>query len=304
MAVTFAEIREILAERIREYFSTEQNRRDFRSAVLSLFSFLLFLFLATYGIMPSYMLLDRPGRAITVKFSPSPDPAVAELAHTRFEEGQPAPRVAPAQPPKSDRPYRLETLTSMAASRPDYFGKQPLMPPVQKDRPEVSDAPERWADRPAPKEHEPSKSIHGTSAVQMPSPKIGTSTGVGEVTSEISFDVPESGGSKGADFITLSSRTRPSSVGQPGGKEMSIRRPILRKPTPTIPEWFEKKGLDGFVTFRIVVSASGKVESAEVEKTIGYKEIDADAREYVLQWLFEPTGFRETLIVKFRYVLR
>ncbi len=193
----------------------------------------------------------------------------------------------------------------MAASRPEYFGRQPLLPPVRQDRPVVSDAPERWQDKPAP-EQQPSErpSIYGSAQVAMPSPKIGSPNGTGDPTSEISFDVPTPGSAKGADFITLSGQARPSSVGQPGGKEMSTRRPILRKQMPTIPEWFERKGLDSFVTLRVLISASGKVELVEVEKTSGFKELDGEARDAVLQWVFAPTGVRETLVVKLNYRLR
>lgn len=304
MTVTFAEIRSLIAARIREYLSDEQNRRDATSAVSSLMTFLVFLFIASSGMMPSYLFIDRPGRAMTIHVTMAPDVAVAELAQTRLRESKPAPQPSPAQPAPSERPYRLETLSSMAASRPEYFGRQPILPPVRQDRPVVSDAPERWQDKPAPEQQPSERAVYGSSQVAMPSPKLGTATGAGEPTSEVSFDVPVAGTTKGADFITLSSQARPSSVGQPGGREMSTRRPILRKPMPTIPEWFERKGLDSFVTLRVLISASGKVESADVEKTSGFKELDADARTSVLEWVFAPTGVRESLVVKFNYRLR
>lgn len=304
MTIAFAEIRQIIADRLREYLSVEQNRRDAQSALASFVSFFVFLFLASYGMMPSYLLIDRPGRAITVKFTAVPDLAIAELAQTRIQQARAATRTMPTPPAKAARPQRLESLSSMAASRPDYFGKRTLLPPIHKDRPSVSDAPERWQDRPAPQHEMPDRPVYGAASVAMPSPQFGTPTGTGDPSSEISFDVPVTGAAKGSDFITLSGRTRPSSVGQPGGKEMSGRRAILRKPMPTVPEWFERKGLDSFVALRIVISASGKVETAEVEKTSGFKEIDAEAREYVLQWLFEATGFRESKTIKLNYRLR
>lgn len=304
MTTTFAEIREILLEKFREYLSTEENRRDAKSALTSFVSFWIFLYIASHGVMPSYLQIDRPGRAIAVKFVPTEETRMAELAQTRLQQAQEAPKSTLPPPPVSERPPVLESLSSMAAARPDYFGKHAILPPKKQERPVVSDAPARWQENPAPQEAKSERPIYGSASVSMPSPKIGAATGKAESTSDVTFDVQVSSGSQGSDFITLTSRNLPSSVGRPGGKEMSVRRPILKSPLPTVPEWFERKGLDSFVTLRIIISANGRVELAEVEKTSGFKEIDADARDAILQWVFEPTGFRESIAIKLNYRLR
>lgn len=304
MSAALAEIREIFLSRLRDYLSVEQNRRDAQSALGSFLTFCVCLYAASHGMMPSYLMLDRPGQAIAVHFTPTADPtSVAELAQTRLQNAQEAPQTSMPPAPRSERPPPLESLSSMAASRPDYYGKQAILPPVRRDRPAVTDIPTQWNERPAPQQENAQRRSFGSASVAMPSPKIGTPTGKGEASSEISFDVPVTGGSKGSDFITLSSRTLPSSIGRPGGKELSSRQ-VLSKIMPAVPEWFERRGLDSVVSLRIVIAASGKVEYAEVEKTCGYKEMDVEAREAILKWLFEPTGFRESIIVKLNYRLR
>jgi len=293
-----------IVERARLYLSVEQNRRDAQSMAASLVSFFIFLWIAAGGFMPSYLFIDRPGRAITVKFEAARETAFAEIAQTRLQTAAGRPRPSTVQPPKSNRPFP-STLRSMAAGRPDYFGRLPLQPPSDKNRPVMPDAPVQWQEHRTTSEPATNRPVYGSGPVDLPSPRIGTPTGQGPPTSEVTFDVPVSGGAKGgADFISLSGSSRPSSIGQPGGKELSTRRPIKHKPLPTIPEWFERKGLDSIVTFRVVVAASGRVESADVEQTSGFKDIDAEARAHVLQWVFEPTGFRETIIVKLNYRLR
>lgn len=304
MSAALTEIREFLLERLREYLSVEQNRRDARSAGAAFVTFFVILFMASHGMMPNYLMIDRPGRAITVKFVKAPELTVAEIAQTRVHDAKPAPQMMPAPPRKTEQPRRIESISSLAASRPDYAGKHAILPPVPKDRPTVSDAPARWNEKPAPNQTPSERPTLGSASVAMPSARIGTVTGSTESTSEISFDVQVSGGSKGADFITLSGKALPSSVGRAVGKEMSVRRPVLRQPLPRIPEWFERKGIDSFVTLRIVISAAGKVESAEVEKTSGFKELDAEARDAILQWVFEASGFRESISVKLNFRLR
>lgn len=308
MTLTAAQIREVVSEWMREYLSVEQNRRDAQSGMYSFAAFFVFLYIGSQGMVPSFLSIDRPGRAITIHFDLTPELVAADLAKTRLHDvkaaradGRTQPQKSPA---KSERPPKLESITSMAASRPDYYGRQPILPPTRMDRPAVSDIPMRWQEKPARELDRSDRPTVGSASVAMPAPKIGTPTGDVDAVSEISFDVPVSGGSKGADFITLTSRTAPSSVGRPGGKEMSVRRPILRAPLPAVPEWFERKGLDSFVTLKILVSAEGRVESAEVEKTCGFKEMDAEARATILSWLFESTGYRESIVIKLNYRLR
>ncbi|MBI4180294.1 TonB family protein [bacterium] len=306
MTAAFQDIRESIEAWIQDYLSVEENRRDARSAAASMLMFVGLLFFIARGNIVSYMLIENPGRTLTVRFSPAPQPQVAELAQTRIQQSRAAPRaVEVPPPPESERPPRLQSLASMAAARPDYFGKHPILPPQPADRPVVSDAPARWREKPTPQEAKSERRAFGSASVDMPEAKIGTPTGTADPSaSEVSFDVQVTPGTDGKDFITLSGRAVPSSVGRPGGKEMSSRRPILKSPLPTVPEWFERKGLDSFVTLRIVISASGKVESAEVEKTSGFKEMDGEAREKILQWVFQPTGFRESMVVKINYRLR
>lgn len=296
---------ESLGRWARAYLSTEQNRRDAQSALASVITFFVCLYVIANGMAPAYMLIERPGRAIAVHFKPSVA-SMADLAKTRMQKGLSGRTTAAPSPRASRQPPPLESLSSMAASRPDYFGRQAILPPARMDLPVSADMPQQWQDRPAPQQRPQDRLFSGVSSTALPDPKIGTPQGRGEPVSEVSFDVTPAGepGGRGSDFISLSSQDATSSAGRPGGTEMSGRRAIVRRTLPALPDWFERKGLDSLVRMRITVSASGKVESAEVEKTSGFKEIDAEARDAVLQWLFESTGYRETIIVKLNYRLR
>ncbi len=308
---------DILGRWTREYLSTERNRRDARSALISVVSFLVSLYIASHGMIHSSRLIDRTGRAIAVRFMPAPSSAVADIAKSRIVKEQPrtivkdrkaAPPSRPAGPSRS-APHQAPRMAAAGiGTRPDYFGGRAILPPANKDLPLSRDLPEKWSDRPKPSAHSSEQSIYDPGQVEMPVPKIGGTVPAAEKTHVVSFDVPSSQagsrGSKGADYISLSSADLPSSIGRPDGTELSTRRSIIRSPLPAVPDWFERKGLDSVVTLRVTVSAAGKVESAEVEKTSGFKEIDADARDAVLQWVFEPTGFREAIVIKLNYKLR
>ncbi len=307
MEMSITEWRDLIRRWISGYWSDEDRRREATSAVWACSIFLLTLYLASQGMVPSYMAIDVPGRVIAVKFALSTENRIADLSQTRIRGPQRPRRPATAPPAPPHRPPRVESISSMAATRPDYFGRIPVLAPDMKDRPPAPDMPAHWVEKPAPQKQFPDKPVFGQAAyVAMPSAKIGTPNGKDPDAPDLTFDVPVSGGDSknGADFISLSNQTVPTSLGRPGGRDVSVRRPILRQTLPTVPEWFERKGLDSFVTVRIVISSSGKVESAEVEKTSGFKEIDAEARDAVLQWLFESTGYRDEITVKLNYRLR
>ncbi len=309
MTSTFASFRELVLIWIRECLSTEQRRRDAVSAASSFVAFWIFLYLASHGFMPSYMQIDRAGRVMAVNFKLMPEIPLADIAQTRLEAAPQHSRVAAAAAsPQPKGPPRAAALSAMAASRPDYFGRSPILPPARPDRTVSSDIPEQWhedAKRLSDRSVTSDRTAVGPSSVSMPSARISSgAAGDGESSADITFDVGSSPGvSRGSDFITLTGRTSPSSVGRPGGTDIAVRRPVIRAPLPVIPEWFERKGLNTFVLVRAVVSASGKVEQADVESTSGFKELDAEARTAILQWQFVQSGVRESLVIKIKYKL-
>jgi len=58
--------------------------------------------------------------------------------------------------------------------------------------------------------------------------------------------------------------------------------------TPHYPEAARREGVEGTVTLRFEVLASGKVGTVQVQKSAGRADMDRAAVEAVRSWLFDP----------------
>ncbi len=71
-------------------------------------------------------------------------------------------------------------------------------------------------------------------------------------------------------------------------------RKILKKEIPPYPRWAEEKGIEASVSYRIWADSKGRVipEKVYLEKTSGYSELDAAAKESLLKLVFvaQPDG--------------
>jgi TonB family protein len=59
---------------------------------------------------------------------------------------------------------------------------------------------------------------------------------------------------------------------------------------PPYPRWAEEKGIEATVSFRLWVDPKGKVrpEKVYLEKTSGYSELDAAAKDSLIKFVFVP----------------
>lgn len=62
----------------------------------------------------------------------------------------------------------------------------------------------------------------------------------------------------------------------------------LNNPAPNYPNLSKRMGEEGRVLLRVLVSASGKAESVELEKSSGYERLDNAAIDVVKKWSFIP----------------
>jgi protein TonB len=76
----------------------------------------------------------------------------------------------------------------------------------------------------------------------------------------------------------------PPSAGTPP----DFRAAYLRNPPPTYPASARRRGEEGTVTLRVLVSAEGTPERVELERSSGSNALDLAALESVRQWRFAP----------------
>jgi TonB family protein len=67
-------------------------------------------------------------------------------------------------------------------------------------------------------------------------------------------------------------------------------RGIKRQVNPAYPDWAKKQGIEAVIKFQLTVLPSGFLKEGEiqVEQTSGYRELDQDAYNALIQWEFEP----------------
>jgi len=81
-----------------------------------------------------------------------------------------------------------------------------------------------------------------------------------------------------------------TTVARGGGEGVtSFARPLGGyQSTPRYPEAARREGVEGTVTLRFEVLASGKVGSVQVQRSAGRPDMDRAAVEAIKTWLFEP----------------
>jgi protein TonB len=67
------------------------------------------------------------------------------------------------------------------------------------------------------------------------------------------------------------------------------RAGYLNNPPPAYPPAAARQGWQGTVLLKVRVLSTGKVESAEVQKSSGFKLLDEEAKTTVLTWTFTPS---------------
>lgn len=77
-------------------------------------------------------------------------------------------------------------------------------------------------------------------------------------------------------------------------------RNLVHHPHPAIPPWFEKKGIESVGLFRVLIAPSGRIESVDVEKTTGFREIDLLWKNAVAEWKYHPAETWDTRYIRVR----
>ena len=72
------------------------------------------------------------------------------------------------------------------------------------------------------------------------------------------------------------------------GAEFLQKPCIISNPSPVYPGRARRKGIEGVVMLRAVVSADGKCKQVAVLESSGYIFLDKAAEKAVLQWFFKP----------------
>jgi TonB family protein len=67
-------------------------------------------------------------------------------------------------------------------------------------------------------------------------------------------------------------------------------RAIKVQVNPVYPDWAKKQGIEAVVKFRLTVLPNGflKEDDLQLEQTSGYRELDRDVYDALIQWEFEP----------------
>jgi TonB family protein len=80
-----------------------------------------------------------------------------------------------------------------------------------------------------------------------------------------------------------------SPPGGSSGKVVDVAYPDYRlNPKPSYPQVAKRRGYEGTVLLKVLVSRAGKAEVVEVERSSGYGVLDEAALRAVRQWLFVP----------------
>jgi periplasmic protein TonB len=83
------------------------------------------------------------------------------------------------------------------------------------------------------------------------------------------------------------------SASQPANVEEKIEQPkfgvaYLNNPSPSYPRLSRRIGEEGRVLLKVLVSAEGKANTVEIEKSSGFQRLDQSALDAVKQWRFIP----------------
>jgi len=124
-----------------------------------------------------------------------------------------------------------------------------------------------------------------------PEPSIDTGSQAAKTPAVPTADTSNTRGSE-----SVSERTSPPSSKESTSiiqKETPRCRPGCRE--PRIPRRLEKRGIEGYVVFRLYISASGNVVKAELLKSSGHSQWNKAARQTALSQNFYPMKQQNTL---------
>lgn len=172
---------------------------------------------------------------------------------------------APPEKPKMPRPASRPSAPAPATPATAPALIQDPTPPAERAPEPAAAAPERryMASAAVPGPTLPIPGPSGAGGLLSPAPEIPGAPGGG----------PRAGATlaRGGEGVTSFARPR-------GGYQT----------TPHYPETARRDGVEGTVTLRFEVLASGKVGTVQVQRSAGRADMDRAAVEAVRTWLFEP----------------
>jgi len=190
----------------------------------------------------------------------------AERVLIPVEMVQVEPPPAPPEKPKMPRPVSRPSAPAAAAPATAPTLMQDPTPPAERAPEPAAAAPERryMASAAVPGPALPIPGPAGAGGLLLPAPEIPGAPG----------------GAPRAD----------STLARGGGDGVtSFARPLGGyQTTPHYPEAARRDGVEGTVTLRFEVLASGKVGTVQVQRSAGRADMDRAAVEAVRTWLFEP----------------
>ncbi len=173
--------------------------------------------------------------------------------------------------------------------------------------------PDRWTD---PSRHsQPAMADRAQIAAPAVSLPAAVQHGPAETfaVARATFDVDIENISSEFDFLTLSEHTPAAAPAEgaadgksatPAGSDAVTRRKLIRSDQPQLPGWYEEKGLSTVGTFRVHITPDGDVTSVDIEKTTGFKDIDARWISSIINWKYEKGESGGTRLVKVRIKLK
>jgi protein TonB len=81
----------------------------------------------------------------------------------------------------------------------------------------------------------------------------------------------------------------PLTISEPAGIEAKQPPTFFNNPPPRYPELAKQRGWEGDVLLRLMIDETGKVTEVTVERTSGYKILDAAAVNAIRLWRAEPS---------------
>lgn len=255
----------------------------------------LFLYIFARFIFAGIHTLQRAGQELVVQYVSVEKSTPLDRPST----GRPSAEATPARRPAEASRTRQEFVSQARLNRPEYAGDRALM--LTHGRAQLKDEPRRWelekpSDKPDPRAEPAPVDLPLTEGVNAPKSPPSTSK-------KITF-TPRPAIQAEMEFISLTGAPSRPIEGSPEGQSSRSARGVLYNELPELPEWFEKKGIDSVLWLNLTVGSDGHVESAQIYRTCGFKELDAKYREAVMKWKFDPGEARESWVLKLNFTLQ
>ena len=245
-------------------------------------------------------------------------PSAAPVSVVRKKEARQTTVLGQSRPTDGLKAAGTNTVRDPSAS-PAVSSRAAVVPETakasagQSDLPQAPEAaPDKWVDSTriertalAEKSSITATAVNLPQNVDAPSAPIVTSStshydiAIENVKSE--FDVlPLSGGPAPAPGAPSEASSGESDHGADG----SDHRKLIKSEEVEIPQWYEEKGINSVGTFRVHIGPDGEVQSVEVDKTTGFKDIDASWISAITNWKYESGRTAVTKLVKIRMMLK